>query len=71
MLNAKQLNMLTYPDQNLKGVDSIIYSPLNVIHQVVSRASNHHCWDGTILFLCVRSNFIIELNSIEQVLNKN
>lgn len=33
---------LTYPNQNLKGVDSIIYSPLNVIHQVVSGTSDHH-----------------------------
>lgn len=33
--------VLTYPDQNLEGVDSIIYSSLNVIHQVVSGASDH------------------------------
>lgn len=48
--------MSTYPDQNFKGVDSIIYSPLNIIHQVVSGASDHHGWDGTILFICVNTN---------------
>lgn len=48
--------VLTYPDQNLEGVDSIIYSPLNVIHQVVSGASDHHCWDGTILLLCLKQS---------------
>lgn len=46
--------MSTYPDQNFKGVDSIIYSPLNIIHQVVSGASDHHSWDGTILFICLK-----------------
>lgn len=44
----------TYPDQNLEGVDSIIYSPLNVIHQIVSGASDHHRRDGTILSLCLK-----------------
>lgn len=33
---------LTYPDQNLEGVDSIIYSSLNIIHQVISGSSDHH-----------------------------
>lgn len=47
--------MLTYPDQNLEGVDSIIDSPLNVIHQVIGGASDHHRRDGTIFFLfCFR-----------------
>lgn len=44
--------MLTYPDQNLEGVDSIIYSPLNVIHQVVCGASEHQCGDSSFLLLC-------------------
>lgn len=37
------ITVFTYPDQKLEGVDSIIYGPLNVVHQVVSRASDHHC----------------------------
>lgn len=46
----------TYPDQDLEGVDSVIYSPLNVIHQVVSGASDHHRRDGAVLFLCLKTN---------------
>lgn len=49
-------SVLTYPDQKLEGVDSIIYSPLNVIHQAISGASDHHCGYGTILFLCLQQS---------------
>lgn len=43
--------VLTYPDQNLEGVDSIVDSPLNVIHQVIGGASDNHRWNGTVFFL--------------------
>lgn len=33
---------LTYPDQNLEGINTVIHSPLNVVHQVISGASDDH-----------------------------
>ena len=46
------MNANTDPCENFESINTIIYCPLYIIHQVVCRASKDYGRNGTIFLFC-------------------